>query len=121
MTNLSEQVIFSGSQKLCQLVLVFLDPFYRYVIHIAVLDRPNDGHLDLHGNGVVLGLLEKFGYALASVDLGLRGGVEFRAKLRESGQFAELRKVAFELYRDLLHRFEPCGRTNARDEQTDGD
>src|SRR3954447_15868817 len=55
-----EQSRFSRVQEFRQLGLKFLDSFDRDIFHIAVLSRPDHGHLRLDSDWAVLGLLENF-------------------------------------------------------------
>src|SRR5882724_10655191 len=108
--DLVEQLRFSRTQEFRQLGLKFLDSFDRHIIHIAVLNRPDQGHLSLDSDWAVLGLLENFHNTFAAIDLRLRFCVEFRAKLREGRQLAKLCEISLQLTRDLLHGFElRCG------------
>ena len=69
----------------------------------------------------MLRLIEQLDDALAAVDLGLRRRIELRAELREGGQLAKLRQVAFQPSSDLLHRLELRGRPDAGDRDPDRD
>ena len=51
----------------------------------------------------VLGLLEQFDHAVAAVELGLGGFVEFGAELGEGFKFTERRKVQTQTASDLFH------------------
>ena len=53
----------------------------------------DDSGLLLQRHGLVLGLLEDLGDALASIELGAGGAVEVRAELGKGGNFTELGQV----------------------------
>src|SRR5213082_2996030 len=55
-----EQLRFARVQEFRQFGLKFLNSFDRDIIHIAVLNRPDHGHLSLDSDWAVLGLLENF-------------------------------------------------------------
>src|ERR1700745_912094 len=62
-------------QEFCQLGLVLLDAVNRYLVQVPILDRPEDGHLNLNWNGTVLGLLEDLHDPLSAINLRLRLGI----------------------------------------------
>ena len=64
------------------------------------------GAQNLDGHGAVLRLLEYFDDALATIDLRLRLGIEFRTELSEGREFSKLREVTFQLSGNLFHGFE---------------
>src|SRR4029078_3662954 len=101
--------------------LELLDPLHWHIVYIAVLNRPDDRDLDLHGNRAVLRLFEEFNNALAAIDLSLRRRVELPAELRKGREFAELLQITFELSGDLFHRLELRGRADTGDRDADGD
>ena len=113
--DVAEQGRFRGRQELGEPAWKFLDALHGDVVDVAVLHHPENGHLNLDRNGVVLRLVEQLDDALAAVDLGLRRRIQVRAELREGGQFAELRQVAFEPSGHLLHRLDLGGRPDAGD------
>src|SRR6267143_2140940 len=110
-----EQLDVPRGQKIHECGLEGPDPRHRHSVHVSVLHRPDDGHLDLDGNGVALRLFENLHDALATVDLRLRLGVEVGAELRECRQLPELRELALELAGDLLHGLELGRGADARD------
>src|SRR6202142_3439348 len=116
-----EQFSSPRGQVVSQLILEFLDPICRNIIHIAVLSRPNHSYLNLDRNRAVLRLLEDLDNALAAVDLRLRLGIQFRAELSEGCQFAKLSEVTLELSSNLFHGLELRLRTNSRNRQAYGD
>src|SRR5215510_9216498 len=114
-----EQLGFPGGQEFRELGLELFDPVHRHLIQVAILHGPDHSHLDVDGNRVVLRLFEDFHDALAAVDLRQGFRVEVRTELRKSRQFPKLSKVALEVSRHLLHRFQLRIRANARDRQPD--
>lgn len=77
-----------------------------------------DDDLLLDGDGSVLGLLEEFSEACATVEDELGGWVQVRAKLRECGDLAVLGKEKLQAASDLLHGLDLGGGSNSRDGKT---
>ena len=96
------------------------DFFHINGIEIVVLHRPEDGGLHLDGQWIEGGLLEELDDAGAAVELGPGARVEIGAELRESGQFAELGKLALDLAGDLLGHLQLRVGADAGDGKTDG-
>src|SRR5262249_46992978 len=109
-----QQLRFSRGQEVHHFGLKFFYALYWRGIHVSVLDHPQSGHLHLDWYRVVLLLFENLDDAFAAIDLGLSSGIQVRAELREGREFAELSKFALKFSRDLFHRLDLCGRTNAR-------
>jgi hypothetical protein len=54
LSYLPQQPRLSGTQEICQLLLVFLDSLQGDIVHVSILDRPDHCDLDLNGNWAVL-------------------------------------------------------------------
>lgn len=63
----------------------------------------DDGDLDLHGQGLVLALLEELSETGATREQETSGGIKIGTKLSEGSDFTVLRKVKLERTSELLH------------------
>src|SRR5438105_77778 len=66
-----EDLSFARGQKVCEFRLELFDALNRDIVHIAVLNCPENCNLDFDCNGVVLRLLEYFDDAFAALELRL--------------------------------------------------
>ena len=73
------------------------------VVDVAVDPHVDDDHLFLHGEGIVLVLLENFHHAGAPGELGLGGRIQLAPELGKGLHLAVLGEVEPEATSDLLH------------------
>src|SRR5580700_11401939 len=79
---------------------------HRKIVQESVDPSVNDEDLPLHGQWLILALLQDLHHASASIELVLRGFVQVRAELSECGQRAILRQGKPQRAGDLSHGFD---------------
>src|SRR5262249_26419589 len=108
-------------QELMEPLLEVTNHLHPKGVQMAASSGVDGGHLQLDIHGGELVLLQELDQPPPAGELGLRGLVEIRAELRESGEVSVLGQVQTQGAGDLLHGLDLGVAADARDRDADVD